>query len=699
MSEEIKITEERNKYKIVNFINKKYSLPEDILLYIELLTLTNDVRMSLNKEFYNILKNEEVGCIGDDQIRPEIDRQTKRFITKLLENDIYDRTITDYLNKNKGFELISKTNDDALLQMRKLFIQEVDEYQAGVEDALHKRDASITGMGFSIWSSSFVNHAIYAAMEASSVNKQEAAANKEYLREISELHQSITNKHEGAKKKYIDNVYIPSMEAAITIFAFELLDNYISDLIKNGKMSRETLKYINIDRSNDLLKNLELSSNKEEIMYKAFEACPYNLQVYGEVLRYGFLDYDTYQTAQYFKQGNNILISLVRNLGEVEYPAEFRINYDVAEKVAEFTKSDVISVLQAKTKEYANAVVKSYERIAQMLAQEDVAFEIMSELKDADILAGDAISKQKACAYVNEIVPQNVWNELIDKCGFIDLLDRIKIKASGRESASTKKEIDAFLEQNLYNLFEKARKVLVVQISERRKCEEQQKILETERAKKRKKNIVISSIISIIMIIMGVVISSKISYNSKISMIDQYIANGQYEHAFDSVNNSNLSDDVKQEYRDLLTPLMQTQIKNISKKDQVINVDGLSICLNDNTISYLDENDKVKVQYKGRGKIFDDIMYSNGYIIFVEAFDSWGYDANYINIDTGEVSNIDNFDEFDGFVKLVDGNIFINAVNSDDMYLIFDAYELITKTITDFSAIEGELSIVYNSDY
>ena len=254
----------------VKFIDRDYSVPEDLLVYLDLLDLTNDVRMALNKSFYQLLRNEEVGCIGDEQIRPEIDKQVGRFIAKLMEAGVYDRTVTDYLNGNKGFELISKINQTALSKMKELFIQELDEYKAGVEDALYKRDSSITGMGFSIWSSSFVNHAIYAAMEASTLNKQEAAANKEYQREIDALHRSITSKHDGAKKTYIDSTYIPNMEAAVAVFAFELLDTYISDMIKNGKLDKSILGYINIDRSNDLLKNLDLSPNKEAILHKAF---------------------------------------------------------------------------------------------------------------------------------------------------------------------------------------------------------------------------------------------------------------------------------------------------------------------------------------------------------------------------------------------------------------------------------------------
>ena len=468
----------------VKFIDRDYSVPEDLLVYLDLLDLTNDVRMALNKSFYQLLRNEEAGCIGDEQIRPEIDKQVGRFIAKLMEAGVYDRTVTDYLNGNKGFELISKVNQTALSKMKELFIQELDEYKAGVEDALYKRDSSITGMGFSIWSSSFVNHAIYAAMEASTLNKQEAAANKEYQREIDALHRSITSKHDGAKKTYIDSTYIPNMEAAIAVFAFELLDTYISDMIKNGKLDKSILGYINIDRSNDLLKNLDLSPNKEAILHKAFEACPYNLQVYGKTLNHGLMDYATYQTAQYFRQGKNILFSLVANLGEVEYPGKFKVNYVAAEKMAEFTQSSVISVLQAKTKDYVASVIKAYGDTVRMLDNRQQAAKIMSELSEAAILSGSSASKGKASAYINGIVSQNVWTELTEKCGFTDLLDKIKAQVPGAESATTKRDVDLLLEDKLYPMLEEARQIRENEITKKREDEAKQKAAEAESARR-----------------------------------------------------------------------------------------------------------------------------------------------------------------------------------------------------------------------
>ena len=498
----------------VKFIDKDYSVPEDLLVYLDLLDLTNDVRMALNKNFYQLLRNEEVGCIGDEQIRPEIDKQVGRFIAKLMEAGVYDRTVTDYLNGNKGFELISKVNQTALSQMKELFIQELDEYKAGVEDALYKRDSSITGMGFSIWSSSFVNHAIYAAMEASTLNKQEAAANKEYQREIDSLHRSITSKHDGAKKTYIDNTYIPSMESAIAVFAFELLDTYISDMIKNGKLDNSILNYINIDRSNDLLKNLDLSPNKEAILHKAFEACPYNLQVYGKTLNHGLMDYATYQTAQYFRQGKNILFSLVANLGEVEYPSKFKVNYVAAEKMAEFTQSDVISVLQAKTKDYAASVIKAYGDVVGILGNRQQAAKIMSELSETAILSGNSASKGKASAYMNGIVSQNTWAELTEKCGYTDLLDKIKAQVPGAETAITKRDVDLLLEEKLYPLLEEARRIRENEISQKREDEARQKAAEAENARRtaaRNKMVKKLGLIAVVLIIAIVIVSTVIN--------------------------------------------------------------------------------------------------------------------------------------------------------------------------------------------
>lgn len=529
----------------VKFIGKEYSIPEDVLTYIELLDFTNSIQTQLKNSFVRKLRNEldkgNVGCLDDEIMAPDIEQQTGKFIAKLTNYGIFDRTINDYLCKNEGYKLISKVNASALAEAKRALNQQMSDWLQGYEDAVQKKDASVTGLGFSIWSGSFVNHAIYAAMEASKVNAQEKAAAKEYQRDMAELDARLESRKSEEEKRYIANTYIPNMEAAITVFAYELLDTYISDLIKNGKMDKDTLKYINIDRSNDLLKNLTLSSNKEEILYRAFEACPYNLQVYSRALNYGLLDYESYKTAEYFKQEKNIIFSLVSNLGDLEYPKKFKINYDVAEKMAEFTQSDVVTILQAKTKEYVSALITAYQNAFELITNKEQCFKILRGLSESSLLAGEVISSSTAQAQVNSIVTVSTWNQLVNQCGYIDLLEKIKAFLPPDVQLQTKSEIDDFLIKKITINFEEARQKLLVIIKNRneeneKRAKEEADRKEIEKQKRKRYIKLFATIMPIIIVIICVfvclfkfLIIPSGHYKSAVEMYNQ----GKYEKAID----------------------------------------------------------------------------------------------------------------------------------------------------------------------
>ena len=155
-------------YITVKFIGKEYSIPQDVLTYIDLLSFTDSVQKQLFGVFVRKLKNEiakdNIGLLGDEDLTAEIEQQVGRFIAKLCDNGIFTRTISDYLTNNKGYQLIFQVNKAALEKMKSLLIREMDEWQSGYENAVSNAESHVTGMGFSIWSSSFVNHAIYAAM-------------------------------------------------------------------------------------------------------------------------------------------------------------------------------------------------------------------------------------------------------------------------------------------------------------------------------------------------------------------------------------------------------------------------------------------------------------------------------------------------------------------------------------------------------
>ena len=449
----------------VKFIGKEYSIPEDVLTYIDLLDFTDSVQKQLTSAFVRKLRNEldqgNAGCLDDKVMASDIEQQVGKFIAKLTEHDIYDRTINDYLCKNEGYKLISKVNAAALDEAKRLLKQEMTDWLEGYEDALHKKEASVTGLGFSIWSGSFVNHAIYAAMEASKVNEQEKAAIKEYQKDMAELDTRLESRKSAEEKQYLSNTYIPNMEAAITVFSYELLDTFISDLIKTGKLNTEILNYIHIDRSNDLLKNLEFSQNKSAVLLKAFEACPYNIAVYMQALKYDLLDYDSFQTAKVFKRDDYVISFFRENWGKVSYPTKFNINYQCVNVWAALTGKSTSELLYALTEQYATGIVKAYSRVADMLTNNQLCRRVIEDCGEDEVLKGDAICKSKAYSYVSTIVTPVIWSQLVEKCGHTGLLEKVIEILPVDGIFTDKNAVDSLLIGGLEKQLENARQQLI----------------------------------------------------------------------------------------------------------------------------------------------------------------------------------------------------------------------------------------------
>ena len=87
------------------FLGKEYSIPEDVLTYIDLLSFTDGVKTQLANSFVRKLKAEiqkdNIGLLGDEALSTEIEQQIGKFIAKLCDHGIFTRTISDYLKNNK----------------------------------------------------------------------------------------------------------------------------------------------------------------------------------------------------------------------------------------------------------------------------------------------------------------------------------------------------------------------------------------------------------------------------------------------------------------------------------------------------------------------------------------------------------------------------------------------------------------------
>ncbi|MBQ8862011.1 MAG: hypothetical protein IJ021_04620, partial [Clostridia bacterium] len=393
---------------IVRFLDKDYSIPSDVITYVDLVDFANEVRDCLMTSFNKQITVDVAAIENDSFMVKEINDQVSKFIAKLLENDIYDKTSNDYLRNNKGYDLFVSTKKKILSQIISIRKEKLDTYQAGVQDALYKKESSVTGLDFGIISGSFVNHMIYAYMDASKQTKQEKEALEVYNREIAALRQTA-KAYDEQEKNYIINNVIPVMNTVFTYFAFELLDRYVSDLIRVGKFNKAALTFIDLERSNDLLKNLELAGNKKAVIESAFVACPFNIAVYMNAMKYDCLDYTSFQVAETFKQGDKIISSLRETLGNSSNPQKCRLHFHSADLLSVYTKTPLREI----TAYMADFVFDDgYAKTIALLSNKTLCRNVLRKASDAEILQGDNLSKEKAAWLVDPIAPPALWDKL-----------------------------------------------------------------------------------------------------------------------------------------------------------------------------------------------------------------------------------------------------------------------------------------------
>lgn len=446
----------------VKFIGKDYSIPTDVIAYVGLVDFTNEIRDCLMTSFNKQIAQDISVLENDDFMIKSINDQVSKFITKLLENDIYDKTSNDYLRNNKGYDLFVNTKKKVLRQIISIRKEKLDTYEAGVQGALYKKEASVTGLDFGIISSSFVNHMIYAYMDASKQTEQEKEALKTYNREIAEL-DKVAKTYDQQESSYIANNVIPAMNTVFTYLSFELLDRYVSDLIRVGKFDKTALAYIDLERSNDLLNNLDLANNKAAVIESAFSACPFNIAVYMNAMKHGLLDYDSFQTAKVFKQDNEILSFLRGKLIDPVDHNKIYFDMNVIKSLSLYTDASLKEVSAYS----ADFIVKSYSDAIALLSDKSKCKAFFNKASDSDIIKDDSISREKSNLIVDSIGSENLWNKLTNDCGHSDLQERILSLLPNNLNLGSRDEINVYLKKRLYESFEIVRKELATEIKEK----------------------------------------------------------------------------------------------------------------------------------------------------------------------------------------------------------------------------------------
>lgn len=266
----------------ITFLKEEFNIPDDIIDYLDALALAEDIKETVTSYFLNKAKNKIVSA---EDIMPFMEEQAKRFVKRLCDRGIFSKTVDDYID-NSGYRAVNEVSNDSQYDMMN-YLQGKGLMFGIIVNGVSKYPYSKA-----------LTRILTSSIKYSELKKQIVQTDKQIKKE-----QTILND----KERYITSRYIPSMKEAIMIFSYNMLQIFIHDLAEAKQFNMDALNYIDINRSQSLLKNLSITSNKEAVLKSAFNVCPFNINVYIETAKAGLLDKRTFETAKIFNQDVHLI--------------------------------------------------------------------------------------------------------------------------------------------------------------------------------------------------------------------------------------------------------------------------------------------------------------------------------------------------------------------------------------------------------
>lgn len=278
MLEDYKVMREKLEF---SFLGESYSLPKDILTYVS----EHHCFEQMRQEFLKFMIDTFPDCENlPDNTEELIDRKFRYYadicVKKLLEKDIYDITVDDFLSNNSGVTMFTEVLKQSMLERTQALLEEINGFMEGAQEAEYIRDSQVTGTGFSIITGNPIGFGVWAAMESSALKKQATKADAEFSSRIDSLINQGHNNTKNRIKRFNVNVWLPTIKNSVDTFVLDLFNKYINFLIKYDLFDKEALAYNDIERAESILENINNANNKPKLINSAFIACPYCFLVY-----------------------------------------------------------------------------------------------------------------------------------------------------------------------------------------------------------------------------------------------------------------------------------------------------------------------------------------------------------------------------------------------------------------------------------
>lgn len=439
---------------ILEFNKKQYKVPADIEEYLHILDITEHIHEALLSNFLE-KSNSAMYCAGivsQKEMQKSFEKAAEKYIERLCKKGIYDQTVYDFVFSNNGYENYSNACDLAYQAINQYSSEQDHDYQRKAKSAERNALSQITGSGVNVYSSSFLTLAMSSAVEYSTLKGQYNKANEQYKEELKNLQKKGDIDRKRKENYYCNYVYRPSIEKALLEFSYELMKRYLECLIGNKLFDEDALKYVKLDRSQKLLSNLTISPDKDAVLEKAFLACPFNIEVYANLINLGKFDEQTYQTIKKLNQQ-----SILKKYLETEF-LKVRYTGNIYEDLAPVEETiSTLAMISGRSPTYyynmfahtrIDEVANQYVPVKNYASNKLECMKILEETK-CDI--ADLTNKKLhslAEKRVTHIISSEEFEAIQDKCQNSKLLEKIQPQDS---TYTTKEDVDKYYIEMIFN--------------------------------------------------------------------------------------------------------------------------------------------------------------------------------------------------------------------------------------------------------
>ena len=411
-----------------NLYGKNISFDEDLKEYYKL------------KEYFTskyedcIQENNYLMCDKDDvyqlyeSTNAYLEDVVKELIKNLSKYNVYNKTIDDFLYTNKGYgNIISGTT--TFIKARKELINKRDNLtNSELANARRRAESQITGLDFGVISNSFAAHALYLQQERSALKKQAQKAQEQYDRESNQIVNQMNQVADETLEDLYNNTFIPNFKKSLEQCFSILFNIYLNELYSIDVINRNCTKGIDYDRSNSMLKNMDVVDSIENLLAEIIQTCPYNLNIYYYAYINGLFTDDLIEIAKYFNIGTKIVANFInRNMyvkcnNSLEVKNYCESNEAIFGLFFKLTNIDILWFRKKYSEEVINKIVNHLNNVESFLNSQD---QFNKEIEERFVDKNPTKEDIYPLLIKSNLIDNDGFNCLIKECNHQDLFEKI----------------------------------------------------------------------------------------------------------------------------------------------------------------------------------------------------------------------------------------------------------------------------------